>query len=81
MRKQLLKSARLWVLSLICASVGAATVWATGSVATGVLAFLGALVVLGPIQLALREATVTAEQPPEQPNHWTIADTDTRLWT
>jgi hypothetical protein len=49
LRKQLLKSARLWLLSLICASAGAATVWATGSVGSGVLAFLGSLVVLGPI--------------------------------
>jgi hypothetical protein len=49
LRKQLLKSARLWLLSLICASVGAATVWATGSIGSGVLAFVGALVVLGPI--------------------------------
>jgi hypothetical protein len=49
LRKKLLKSVRLWVLSLICASVGAATVWATGSVGPGVLAFLGSLLVLGPI--------------------------------
>ncbi len=48
-RKQLLKSARLWTLSLICASVGAATVWATGSVGSGVLAFLSSLLILGPI--------------------------------
>lgn len=49
LRRQLLKSVRLWLLSLICASVGAATVWATNSIGPGVLAFLGALVVLGPI--------------------------------
>jgi hypothetical protein len=49
LRRQLLKSVRLWVLSLICASVGAATVWATGSIGSGVLAFLGSLLVLGPL--------------------------------
>jgi hypothetical protein len=49
LRKQLLKSGRLWLLSLVCASVGAYTVWSTGSVGSGVLAFLAALVVLGPI--------------------------------
>ena len=49
LRKQLFKSVRLWALSLICASVGATTVWATGSVGSGVLAFLGSLLVLGPI--------------------------------
>lgn len=49
LRKQLFKSVRLWVLSLICALVGSLTVWATGSVGPGVLAFLGSLVVLGPI--------------------------------
>ena len=49
LRKQLFKSVRLWALSLICATVGATTVWATGSVGSGVLAFLGSLLVLGPI--------------------------------
>jgi len=47
--KKMLKSARLWFLSLICAMVGSATVWATNSIGLGVLAFLGSLVVLGPI--------------------------------
>jgi uncharacterized membrane protein YgdD (TMEM256/DUF423 family) len=49
LRKQLFKSVRLWVLSLVCASVGSVTIWATGSISLGVLAFLGSLVVLGPI--------------------------------
>jgi hypothetical protein len=48
-RKQLLKSVRLWMLSLVCALVGSVTIWATGSVGLSVLAFLGSLVVLGPI--------------------------------
>jgi hypothetical protein len=47
LRKKLLKSVRLWVLSLICASVGSVTIWATDSIGLGVLAFLGSLVVLG----------------------------------
>ena len=47
--KKLLKSVRLWVLSLICASVGSVTIWATDAIGLGVLAFLGSLVVLGPI--------------------------------
>ena len=49
LRKKLLKSVRLWMLSLICASVGSVTIWATGSIGPGVLAFLGSLIVLGPI--------------------------------
>ncbi len=49
LRRELLKSARLWALSAICAVVGAVTISITGSIGSGVLAFLGALVVLGPI--------------------------------
>jgi hypothetical protein len=49
LRKKLLQSVRLWVLSLICALVGSVTIWATNSIGLGVLAFLGSLVVLGPI--------------------------------
>lgn len=49
LRRELLKSARLWVLSAICAIAGAVTISATGSIGSGVLAFLGALVVLGPV--------------------------------
>ena len=49
MTQQLVKTARLWLLSLVCASVGATTIWATNSLAIGVLAFLASLVVLGPI--------------------------------
>ena len=49
MKQELLKTARLWLLSLVCASVGAATIWATTSLAIGVLAFLASVVVLGPL--------------------------------
>ena len=49
LRRELLKSARLWALSAICALVGAIVISSTGSIGPGVLAFLGALVVLGPI--------------------------------
>jgi hypothetical protein len=49
LRKKLLQSARLWALSLICALVGSVTIWATESIGLGVLVFLGAFVVLGPI--------------------------------
>lgn len=49
LRKELLKFARLWVLSAICALVGAIVISMTNSISIGVLAFVGALVVLGPI--------------------------------
>lgn len=49
LRRELLKSARLWVLSAVCALVGAVVISVTGSIGVGVLAFLGALVVLGPM--------------------------------
>lgn len=46
-RSQLFKTARLWLLAVVCASVGAAAVWRTNDVTIGVLAFLTALGVLG----------------------------------
>lgn len=46
-KSQLAKQGRLWALSLICAFVGAFTVYQTGELTTGILAFLAALVVLG----------------------------------
>ena len=48
-RRELLKSARLWVLSALCALVGAIVISTTGSIGWGIVGFLGALVVLGPI--------------------------------
>ena len=46
-RSELARQARLWLLSLVCATIGAATVWRTNSLGTGVLAFLVAVAVLG----------------------------------
>ena len=48
-RADLAKQARLWLLSLICASVGAFVVWRTGALVPGVGAFLITLAVLGPV--------------------------------
>jgi 4-amino-4-deoxy-L-arabinose transferase-like glycosyltransferase len=47
-RSDLAKQARLWLLSLICASVGAFVVWRTDALLPGVGAFLITLAVLGP---------------------------------
>ena len=46
-RRQLAKQARLWTLSLICASVGAVAVWRTDNLVAGILAFAGCAAVLG----------------------------------
>ena len=48
-RADFAKQARLWLLSLICASVGAFVVWRTGALVPGVGAFLITLAVLGPV--------------------------------
>ncbi len=48
-RAQLAKQTRLWVLSLICATVGAVVVWRTDALLPGVSAFLITLAVLGPV--------------------------------
>lgn len=48
-RRQLARQGRLWLLSLVCATAGAATVWQTDSLAYGILAFLATVAVLGPI--------------------------------
>lgn len=49
LRSDLAKQARLWVLSLVCATVGAVVVWRTEALLPGIGAFLLALAVLGPI--------------------------------
>lgn len=49
LRGKLAKEGRLWALAVVCATVGAGTVAATDSVPSGVLAFLVALAVLGPL--------------------------------
>lgn len=51
-RRELAKNGRLWGLALVCAIAGSVTVSVTGSIAPGVLAFLIALGVLGPLLLA-----------------------------
>ncbi len=48
-RRELAQQGRLWALSLVCATVGALVVWRTDSVYVGVVAFLVALAVLGPV--------------------------------
>ena len=47
-RAEIAKQVRLWLLTLICATAGAAVVWRTGAVLRGVSAFLITLAVLGP---------------------------------
>ncbi|GAA1432479.1 hypothetical protein GCM10009616_22030 [Microlunatus lacustris] len=49
LRGKLAKEGRLWGLAAVCATVGAVTVALTDSVPPGVLAFLVALAVLGPL--------------------------------
>ena len=49
LRQRLSKEGRLWLLSLVCASTGAVTVWVTESLGPGVLAFLVSLAILGPL--------------------------------
>lgn len=46
-RRELAQQGRLWLLSLVCATVGAVTISRTGSLSTGVVAFLICLLVLG----------------------------------
>jgi hypothetical protein len=49
LRRKLAKEGRLWALALVCAVVGAGTVARTGSVASGVVAFLITVGVLAPL--------------------------------
>ncbi len=49
LRQKISKEGRLWLLSLVCASAGAVTVWATNSIGQGVLAFLVSLAILAPL--------------------------------
>jgi Flp pilus assembly protein TadB len=50
-RRELGQTVRLWGLALVCALAGSVTVSVTGRVAPGVVAFLVALAVLGPLLL------------------------------
>ena len=66
LRRQLAQQARLWLLALVCATVGAVVVARTDRLAPGVLAFLAALVVLGPL-LWLYEKRRPSPEPTESP--------------
>ena len=46
---KLAKEGRLWAMAAVCAAVGATTVALTDAIPPGVLAFLVALAVLGPL--------------------------------
>ncbi len=46
-RRQLAQQGRLWLLSLVCAAAGAFTISRTGSLTTGIGAFLICVAVLG----------------------------------
>jgi hypothetical protein len=48
-RREIAREGRLWLLSLVCALVGAITVWRTDSLTSGIFAFLVSLLVLGPV--------------------------------
>lgn len=48
-RAELGQYARLWILALPCAATGSYVQWRTDDVVLGVVAFLIALAVLGPI--------------------------------
>ncbi len=49
LRGKLAKEGRLWAMAAVCAAVGAGTIALTDAVPPGVLAFLVALAVLGPL--------------------------------
>jgi hypothetical protein len=51
-RRELGQTARLWGMALICAVAGSVTVSVTDRLVPGVVAFLIALAVLGPLLLA-----------------------------
>lgn len=48
-RRQLAKQVRLWLLSFVCATLGAITIVIRGSLAAGVLVFLASVLVLGSV--------------------------------
>ena len=48
-RAELGQYARLWILALPCAAIGSFVQWRTNDVVLGVVAFLIALAVLGPV--------------------------------
>jgi hypothetical protein len=48
-RRQLAKQGRLWLLSLVCATIATAAIVKTGSLGTGVVVFLTSVAVLGAV--------------------------------
>jgi Flp pilus assembly protein TadB len=62
-RRQLHQQARLWALSLVCATVGAVVIWRTGQLLPGILAFLAALAVLGPVLWGYERRSRTRRRP------------------
>ena len=48
-RRQLAKQGRLWLLSLVCATIAIAAIVKTGSLGTGVVVFLICVAVLGAV--------------------------------
>lgn len=62
-RRQLHQQARLWTLSLVCATVGALVIWRTGQLFPGIVAFLIALAVLGPALWAYERRARGKHQP------------------
>ena len=63
-RRELAKQARLWLLSLICATAGALTIWRTNQLTTGILVFLATLTVLGSLLWAYEKSN--NKQPPQR---------------
>ena len=55
-RRQLAKQVRLWLLSLVCATIGATVVWRTDDLMLGVLAFLASVAVLGSLLWAYEKS-------------------------
>jgi hypothetical protein len=50
-RRELGQTVRLWAMALVCATAGSVTIAVTDRLAAGILAFLVALAVLGPLLL------------------------------
>ena len=48
-RRQIAKQGRLWLLSLLCAIAGTITIVETNSLGRGIVAFLVAVALLGPV--------------------------------
>ena len=51
-RRQLAKQGRLWLLSLICATIATAAIVRTNSLTTGIVVFLVSVAVLGTVLFA-----------------------------